>query len=702
MSDDEFEARIAAMLGAGRHAEAASLWLQRGEPRRAASLYAEVWEWTTAITIAEEAGAFADAYAYAIAGGDHAGAQRLLAQVTHHPEQAEQAASTAEAKGRIHDAAVLREAAGAVERAAELYERAGELGEAARCRESSGRYREAGILYERRLREDPTDGQSALRLGRILAGFGRWDHAARALQAAAESDEHQQAALEMLVSCFDALRMSSAASAALTRLRRIDPEAPLTVPEMLEATFGDPRGLAAVAQGDEGGQLLAGRYRIERTLGAGGTGRVLLAHDGFYDRHVAVKLLTVGSGAQGRDAYARFEREARVAAGLDHPNVVRVYEFNPDGPFLVMEWMQGGTLEDRLQKGALSLAVIHHVLRGILAGLETVHRRGVIHRDLKPANIFFGATGDVKIGDFGTAHLQDLGATLTGAMLGTLAYMAPEQVTGSAPPEAGTDLYALGCILYRMLTGKLPFPGPDFVTQHLSQTPPPPSAERPAVGARFDSLVAHLLQKPLEARPTGVEAVRQAVETIDWSDPEHHALQALVKREGTTTKAPEPMPEPSSRSTSTAADRYTLIEPREGGGYLAQDELLGRAVRIEPVDERRAELLRQLARADGPHLQAVFDLDVDAGRAILEEPAGSSLARVALEPARRQTVGRDLRAALARIHATGGVHGAIVPSAVRVAPGRAVLMLPAQRSEASPQDDLRALDAILGEAGAAP
>ncbi|MAQ18162.1 MAG: hypothetical protein CMN30_25615 [Sandaracinus sp.] len=691
----ELESQIAALVGAGRHAEAANLCLQHGEPRRAAALFAEVWEWSRAREVAEDAGFFADAYAYALAGQERPALQRLLAVLPDHPDQASAAAATAEAKGRTIDAASLREAAGEVDLAAELFERAGELAEAARCHESSGRYREAGVLYERRLREDPDDAGAALRLGRILAGFGRWDHAARALQRAAEDREHGDAALQMLVACFDALKMHDAAGTALERLRRRHPELPIEVDAFLKETFGDERGPAGMAQGDEASQLLAGRYRIVRTLGAGGTGRVLLAHDGFYDRDVAVKILTVGSGSQGRDAYTRFEREARVAAGLEHPNVVRVHEFNPDGPFLVMEYMAGGTLEDRLGAGPLPLEMVRHVTRGVLAGLETVHRRGVVHRDLKPANVFFGATADVKIGDFGTAHLQDLGATLTGALMGTLAYMAPEQITGSQKPEAATDLYAFGCILYRMLTGQLPFPGPDFVTQHLERVPPSPSSLRPGLSEGFDALVAELLGKGLEDRPESVEAVRRTMDALDWSDPDEDALAELIARE-----KPAKPPESSSRMTSAPpppeTERYTLLEAREDGAYLAQDELLGRTVRVEPCDETRAAFLKKLAAADGPHLQAVLDIDLESQRAILEEPKGETLARALMDDAQRARARSEIRGALESLHRAGLVHGALGLGTIRIAPGRATLLLPTEPGAGDAARDLDVLEGLFG------
>ena len=701
--DDDLKGRVDALRKAGRYAEAANLCLQAGEPRRASELYAAVWDWPNAIAVAEENDLYALAYAHALAGEDRQALARLMRLLPEHPDQALEAAAAAERKGRIVDAARLREAAGEVQEAAQLYARAGELFEAARCEESAGRYREAGMLYERRVKEDPTDGEAALRLGRILAHFGRFDHAARALQTAEKDPERSHPALELLVACFDALGMDQAAGACLDRLREEDPALPVRVPDFLEKTFGNRKGLAGLAAGEEAAQLLAGRYRVVRPLGAGATGRVLLAHDGFYDREVAVKVLSVGTGAAGRDAYTRFAREARVAAGLEHPNVVHVHEFNPDGPFLVMEYMAGGTLADRLEEheGPLPLAVVQHVAASILRGLEAVHRRGVIHRDLKPANVFFGATGDVKIGDFGVAHLQDLGATLTGALLGTLAYMAPEQITGSQRPEAGTDLYAFGCILYQLLTGALPFPGPDFVTQQLEATAEPISRRRPRFGPRFDPLLERLLAKPLEERPQGVDEVRRLLAELDWTDPDENALERLVEEqrakpseaEADADARPSSAPRPSS--VPAAPDRYAMEQPLEGGAYRAHDTLLARAVRIEPCDAERASWLKHYAQADGPFLQAIFDLEPEAERAILEDPAGEPLTRAALTDAQRDRAREQIRSALETLHGKGLSHGEVRMGRVRVATGRAVLLLPTQPPSTGPEDDLAALDALF-------
>ncbi len=698
MADHDLDAQVDALRAAGRYAEAAMLCLQDGDAARAAELYAAVWDWPNAVRIAEEAEMFALAYEYALAGNDRDAMFRLLSVLPNHPEQALRAASVAEGKGRVIDAARLREAAGEVEEAAALFERAGELFEAARCLENSGDYRKAGILYERRVREDPTDGEAALRLGRILAHFGRFDHAARALQKAEDDPERKVAALELLVACFDALKMNEAAAGCLDRLRAQDRSLPIRVPDFLQETFGNPRGIAGLAKGEKKSQLLAARYRILRSLGAGGTGRVLLAHDGFYDREVAVKVLTVGRGAQGRDAYVRFAKEARVAAGLDHANVVRVFEFNPDGPFLVMEYMPGGTLGDRIEDAAhaLPLAIVRHVTTSILRGLEAVHRRGVIHRDLKPANVFFGATGDVKIGDFGVAHLQDLGATLTGAMLGTLAYMAPEQITGSERPKAPTDLYAFGVILYQLLTGQLPFPGPDFVTQHLQDTPRRPTRIRTHLDRGFDDLIAALLEKQIVDRPQSVEEVRQMLDALDWTDPDENVLEQLVQDAGLKSPAAEPARESLPPSIPPpAGDRFAVTETLDDGTQLATDGVLGRMVRLRGLAPDEVAFFQALSSADGPFLQAIFDIDPELERIVLEHPKGEPMTRALLDEGMRGVARAQVGEALKILHARGVTHGDIRASNVVVAAGRAVLLLPLAPAPVAPEQDFAALDALF-------
>jgi serine/threonine protein kinase len=685
---DDLDGRVDALVRAGRHGEAADLLVAVDQIARASELYAAVWQWDQAIAITERASLFDVAYAHALRATDRVACGRILARLEEHPDQAVRAALHAEAKGLLHDAARLREAAGELEAAAELYERGGEHREAARARIALGQHRKAGMLLERRLKEDPDDAASGLALGRILAQFGRWDHAVRTLQKAQGDSEHELAALRLLIACFAAMGMDEAAGSRLDALRKHDDDLPLTVPEFLEREFGDRRGIAALV--GEGDRLLAGRYRVMRPLGAGATGRVMLAHDAFHDREVAVKVLNVGGGSAGRDAFVRFAREARVAAGISHPNVVRVFEFNPDGPFLVMEYMIGGTLEDRLfvdeKPQRFPPAQTLHMLRAVLAALEAVHRRGVVHRDIKPANVFFDAGGDIRLGDFGVAHLTDLGATLTGALVGTLAYMAPEQITGSKKPDASTDLYALGVVMFRCLTGRLPFEGPDFVAQHLEQPPPIPSEVAPWLTDAFDGVIAKLLAKEPRERITSANDLLDALRPLPWTSIEAPAIDAT------------PASRVKSEPPPSGGDRYLVVEQRANGVAVARDELLERLVQLAPIDRVSAERLRAFARADTPYLQAVYEIDEANARVVLEHPRGELLSKIAADDPRRARVAPDLRRALSRVHAERIVHGSVDPDHVVVSAVRAVLSIPLLDRGGERDDDWAGLDEMGGRA----
>ncbi len=690
------EAALAELLREGRHAEAAARLAAAGETLRAAELYASVWKYPEAVECAERAGRLDEAYRHALSGEDRAAQERLRDRLLLEPEQARRAAGFAETKGRLADAALLLDRAGDSAAAAVLYERAGELLDAARLLELSGQLREAGRLYEQRLRESPEDGEAALRLGVILARFGRYEPATRVLQKAADAASGRAAALRLLIACLDALGLDRAAASRLDELRALDPALPVTVPDYLLASFGDARGFAALARdsassaGPDASRWLAGRYRVVRPLGSGGTGRVVLAHDAFHDRDVAIKVLNVADGAQGRDAFARFVREARLAAAIEHPNVVRVFEFDPSGPFLVMEFMAGGTLEDRLAAHrALSPADVRPLLDALLEGLAAVHRRGVVHRDLKPANVFFDAAGTVKLGDFGVAHLADLGATLTGAMLGTMAFMAPEQISGGRQPTAATDLYALGVLLVRMLTGALPFPGPDFVQQHLESLAPAPSVLRPALGAAYDPLVADLLAKAPSARPQSCDDLRARLASLPWP--------ALADDAPAARPAPGTQPPPAAPTSRErylpAPDSVRLCAP-DLGATLARDTVLERLVWLVPCDDARLAHFRACAAADHPHLQAVFDVDVATSTAVLEAPAGQS---PSAESLRTPTLAASLLEALESLHAAGLAHGHVEGACVVTSPERAVLLLPARPFvDATRASDLTQMRALLG------
>lgn len=203
-----------------------------------------------------------------------------------------------------------------------------------------------------------------------------------------------------------------------------------------------------------------GRYRIKSELGRGGMSTVYLAHDLHFERDVAVKLLPLELLHQPTFR-RRFEREAKVVAALDHPAIVPVYDFGEEReqPFLVMRFMPGGSLSDRLKQGALSIKETANIMSRLAPALDEVHAHGIIHRDLKPSNILFDQRRDPYISDFGTAKLTQAQTKLTdtGGAVGTPAYMSPEQIQGDAELDGRSDIYSLGIILFEMLTGQHPY-----------------------------------------------------------------------------------------------------------------------------------------------------------------------------------------------------------------------------------------------------
>ncbi|MCA9993652.1 MAG: serine/threonine protein kinase, partial [Anaerolineales bacterium] len=200
-----------------------------------------------------------------------------------------------------------------------------------------------------------------------------------------------------------------------------------------------------------------GRYVVKSRIGKGGMATIFLAHDPMFGRDVAVKVLP-REFLHDPSFRGRFEREARTIAALEHPAIVPVYDFGEDNgqPYLVMRYMRGGSLADRLQKGPLSVTEAAHILDRIGAALDHAHQRGIVHRDLKPGNILVTPDGRVKVLDFGVARVArspDATASLhltTGGLLGTLAYMGPEQIIGDQV-STSTDVYALGVVLFQLL-----------------------------------------------------------------------------------------------------------------------------------------------------------------------------------------------------------------------------------------------------------
>jgi eukaryotic-like serine/threonine-protein kinase len=332
-------------------------------------------------------------------------------------------------------------------------------------------------------------------------------------------------------------------------------------------------------------QLFAGRYRLERRLGVGGMSTVQLAMDTKLERYVAVKLLAEHL-AEDKSFVARFRREALAAARLVHPNVVQVFDFGLDDEtgrnFIVMEHVDGQSCAEILRdQGALPPAEAVSILVQACRGLDYAHRNGVVHRDVKPGNLLRSHEGVVKLADFGIAKAaEDSEITKTGSVLGTAAYLSPEQARGErAGPPA--DLYALGVVSYQLLTGRLPYEAASLTDLARLQ-----EASLPRSPSEVD----------VDVPPALGEAVMRALHPLPEGRYESALEMADALSEGLQGIAPDPT-DATIALDSTSATRMlgdptaaTRAEPRRPAQRTRRP--------LEPLDEPPRR--RQPARAAAP------------------------------------------------------------------------------------------------------
>ena len=262
-------------------------------------------------------------------------------------------------------------------------------------------------------------------------------------------------------------------------------------------------------------QLLAGRstgymvdrYRLLDLIGQGGMGRVYLARDTRLDRLVALKILSPERLSNPR-AVSRFHREARVGARLQHENLVRIYDFGESNGryFLVMEYIEGKTIGTLMaEQGPVPPATAARLIRQVALGLEHAHRKGLIHRDVNPFNILVTNDGTAKLADLGLAVILDEEERLTrdGAAVGTWDYVAPEQAKDSRAADARSDVYSLGCTMYHMCAGQVPFPGPSLpekVLGHQAIDPTPLARKVPGFPEGLSEVVRRMMRKSPDDR----------------------------------------------------------------------------------------------------------------------------------------------------------------------------------------------------------
>ncbi len=332
-------------------------------------------------------------------------------------------------------------------------------------------------------------------------------------------------------------------------------------------------------------------YRIERSLGRGGMGVLYLAVEPGLERHVALKLIAPEAAAD--EVFARrFAGESRIAASIEHPNVVPIYAAGEeDGiPFIAMRYVSGSDLGRRLaREGRLEPAAAAALIAQVGNGLDAIHAAGLVHRDVKPANVLLSEAGGGEdhayITDFGVARnvATESGLTQTGRFVGTLDYVAPEQISGGGV-DARADVYALGCLLFKLLTGDVPYPRDGEAARlyaHLNDPPPAPSLHASAVPMALDDVAIRAMSKaPGDRYPSAGDLGRAAVAALSGSSPDLPERTVATGAAATRT-AETVVPEAGPSGGPTAATRRL-----EGGGDSAA-----------PVARRRPALLAAVGTA---------------------------------------------------------------------------------------------------------
>lgn len=322
--------------------------------------------------------------------------------------------------------------------------------------------------------------------------------------------------------------------------------------------FGYHRGVSEHGASPDRDTMIDGRYRIVERLAVGGMSTVYLATDIRLERNVALKILHPHL-AEDPELVDRFRTEAITAAGFSHPHIVGVLDTGVDGhmAYLAMELVNGHTLRDLLKsQGRMAPRQALALLDAVVEGLAAAHAAGLVHRDIKPENVLLSNSGQIKLADFGLARAAT-NQTSTGNLIGTVAYVSPELVTG-APADARSDIYALGIMLYEMLTGRQPFvaDAPIAVAyQHVSNDVPAPSLLLPDLAADLDELVEFCTRKEPEDRPQDAEAllgeIRQIRRTLTDAELDHPGVDPEGNGSGYGAAPTEAIGDPSRPAGAT-------------------------------------------------------------------------------------------------------------------------------------------------------
>src|SRR6185503_15384461 len=465
----------------------------------------------------------------------------------------------------------------------------------------------------------------------------RWQQASRILEMVLERDPEQRAAyLDEVCANDDELRrevesllLASAKAGSLLDSPAMAIAAPLFVDDSVKTLLGQS----------------IGRYKIMTALGKGGMGEVYLAQDTRLKRQVALKLLPAHLRGD-RTHLRRFEQEARAASSLNHPNVCMIHEVGEiaDGRhYIVMEYIEGVTLRQRMTIETLKLRDAMDAAVQIASALEAAHAAGVVHRDIKPENIMVRRDGYLKVLDFGLAKLTEklgeqqsaeteqptrvLVKTDVGMVMGTVAYMSPEQTRGQVI-DARTDIWSLGVVLYEMVTGSLPFEGAtnsDLIVSILEREPKPLASLVPRAHAELQRIISKALRKDREERYQGIKDylldLKSLKQELDFEAKLEQSVPPEFRGKATTTSDGQPAAEmteatavrtsplPTARPTLSAEYLVSAVKRHQRGAILALATLvvLGAVIAyVGPCNYKRP-------RTDQESLQTAIPLTTDPG-----------------------------------------------------------------------------------------
>src|ERR1051325_279897 len=403
-----------------------------------------------------------------------------------------------------------------------------------------------------------------------------------------------------------------------------------------DETLTCPQDEASTKATLPGGKLLAARYLLEKRLGRGAMGQVYLARDqNLQTRRVAVKTVRPDilndEDLQEGEAIARFEREARAAASIRHPNVVDVNDFGQSAEgvfFLVMEYVEGETLYHLLRReGTVNPQRAATIMRQVVAGVEAAHDEGILHRDLKPANIFLmqqkrktgGEDGFVKVGDFGLAKIVNADRSdVTSAsgpasrgIIGTPEYMSPEQMQPEHQLDARADIYALGTIAYHMLGGRPPFTGniTQLIAQKLTQLPPALSSLRSDISTEVEASIMKALAKDVNDRPATA---------TEWFDSFASAVSA------------------NSETVKRKDSRLVIMAPSGAEVYVDDERYgsVGRSGRVILTSIAPGQHVLRVAKSGEPDDERVIEIRSDIAEQIIEAQLKIGVSSNQLSPSR--------------------------------------------------------------------